>query len=54
MPQPIADKNPIVRSSYWFFNAITEGSNHFPLNIFFGLQSFAACQWVSDFAGGLI
>lgn len=54
MAMPIADTNPIVRGAYYFCNAIEQGSHQFPLNIFFGLQSFAVCQWVSDFAGGLI
>jgi len=51
---PIADENWIARGAYHFCNTIEKGSHKFPLNIFFGLQSFAVCQWVSDFVGGVV
>ena len=50
----IGDTNPIARGAYYFCQTIERGSHQFPLNIFFGLQSFAVCQWVSDFVGGVV
>lgn len=46
--------NIIGRVAYTFCNAIEKGTHQFPFNIFFGLQSLAFCQWVSDFAGGVV
>jgi hypothetical protein len=45
MTYTIADTNPVVRGAYHFCNAIERGSHKFPLNLFFGLQSFTVCQW---------
>ena len=50
----IADTNIVVRGAYYFCISIERGSHQFPLNIFFGLQSFAVCQWVSDFVGSVV
>lgn len=55
-PQPAqhGEVNIIGRVAYNFCNAIEKGSHQFPFNIFFGLQSLSFCQWVSDFAGGVV
>jgi hypothetical protein len=49
----MTETNVIAKGAYIFCTAIEKGSHQFPLNIFFGLQSFAVCQWVSDFVGGV-
>ncbi len=54
MTLAITDTNPVVRGAYHFCNSIEKGGHQFPFNIFFCLQSFAVCQWVSDFVGGVV